>query len=57
MSPAILLPRARKDLLAAVRWIGKDNRAAAQGLRKVVLEAAERIGTHPGIGVEARLLG
>ncbi len=52
MPPAVLSPRARSDLLAAVRWIAKDNKAAAQGLRKAVIASAERIGIHPGIGIE-----
>jgi toxin ParE1/3/4 len=52
MLPAVFAPRARADLLAAMRWIAKDNKAAAQGLRKAVVAAAERIGEHPGIGME-----
>ncbi|GAA0543022.1 toxin ParE1/3/4 [Rhizomicrobium palustre] len=52
MKPAILEPRARKDLLEAVRWIAKDNPKAAAELRKAVAAAAGRIGTHPGLGVE-----
>jgi toxin ParE1/3/4 len=51
MSAAVLTPRARADLLGAIRWIAKDNKAAAQGLRKAVIAAAERIGDHPGLGV------
>jgi Plasmid stabilization system protein len=52
MPAAELTRRAQSDLYAAVRWIAKDNRAAAAGLRRAVLTAAERIGTHPGIGME-----
>jgi toxin ParE1/3/4 len=51
MIPAAFAPRARRDLLAAVRWIAKDNLAAAQALRDAVATAADRIGAHPSIGV------
>jgi toxin ParE1/3/4 len=51
MSAALLSPRARNDLLEAVRWIAKDNRVAARGLREAVVLAARRIGEHPQIGV------
>ncbi len=47
---AVLAPAARGDLLAAVRWISKDNPAAARGLRDGVVRAAERIGEHVHIG-------
>lgn len=50
MNAAVLSPRARRDLLAAVRWIAKDNQAAARALREAVARAAERIGEHPQIG-------
>jgi toxin ParE1/3/4 len=51
MAVAVLVPRARRDLLEAVRWIAKDNPAAATGLRIAVSKAAERIVNHPHIGV------
>jgi toxin ParE1/3/4 len=47
---AVLAPAARRDLLAAVRWIAKDNPAAARALRDGVVRAAERIGEHVHIG-------
>ena len=50
MTAATFTPRARRDLTAATRWIRKDNRAAARGLRDAVAKAAERIGRHPAIG-------
>ncbi len=50
MAAAVFSPRARRDLLAAVRWIDKDNPAAARALRDAVATAAERIGGHPEIG-------
>jgi len=50
MSAAELSPRARRDLLGAVRWIAKDNPAAARALRDAVAQAAHRIATHPDIG-------
>jgi toxin ParE1/3/4 len=48
---AVLSPRARRDLLEAVNWIAKDNKAAAAALRTAVVEAVKRIGDHPQIGV------
>jgi toxin ParE1/3/4 len=50
MSAAVFAPRARRDLLAAVRWIAKDNPAAARALRDAVIAAARRLGDHPQIG-------
>jgi toxin ParE1/3/4 len=47
---AVLAPAARRDLLAAVRWIAKDNPSAARALREGVVRAAERIGEHVHIG-------
>jgi len=47
---AILSPDARRELLAAARWIAKDNPAAASALRDAVAKVAERIGKHPGVG-------
>jgi toxin ParE1/3/4 len=47
--PAVFAPRARHDLLGAVRWIAKDNKTAAKGLRNAVVKAAARIGDHPRI--------
>jgi toxin ParE1/3/4 len=49
-SAATLAPQARRDLLAAARWIAKDNTAAAIALRNAVVAAAIRIGQHPRIG-------
>ena len=51
MIAAILSPRARRDLLAAVRWIAKDNPPAANSLLNAVEKASERIGSHPRIGI------
>jgi toxin ParE1/3/4 len=51
MTPAALSPRARRDLLAAVRWIAADNPAAARALRDAVAKAAQRIGEHPQLGI------
>jgi toxin ParE1/3/4 len=50
--PAVLAPRARRDLLAAVRWIARDNQIAARALRDTIAQAAERIGVHRHIGVQ-----
>jgi toxin ParE1/3/4 len=51
MAAALISPRARSDLLQAVRWIAKDNRVAAEGLRDAVVNAARRIGEYPQIGM------
>lgn len=51
MTAARLAPRARRELIAAARWIAKDNPNAARALRDTVARAAERIGEHPQIGV------
>jgi toxin ParE1/3/4 len=47
---AMLAPQARRDLLAAARWIAKENPSAAVALRDAVVAAAVRIGKHPRIG-------
>jgi toxin ParE1/3/4 len=54
VTSAVIAPRARRDLVAAVRWIRRDNPAAARALRGAVAKAAERIGTYPRIGVVRR---
>lgn len=54
MTCATLSPRARDDLLDAVRWIAKENRLAAQALRNAVSTAANRIGAYPEIGTLRR---
>lgn len=50
MSAAVLSPAARRDLLDAVRWIAKENPAAARALRDGVVRAAEHIGEHVHVG-------
>ncbi len=50
MTTAVLSPQARRDLLDAIRWIAKDNPAAARALRDGVATAAMRIGEHGHIG-------
>ncbi len=50
MIAAALAPRARRELLAATRWIAKDNPAAARALRETIAKAAENISVHPHIG-------
>lgn len=56
MTAAILSSQARRDLLQAVRWVQKDNPAAARALRDAVAVAAERIGDHPDIGIDRPVL-
>jgi toxin ParE1/3/4 len=51
MTPAVLAPAARRDLLGAARWIAKDNPRAALALKGAIVRAARRIGEHPAIGV------
>jgi len=50
VTSAHFAPRARRDLVAAVQWIAKDNPAAARALRDAVASAAKRIMAHPEIG-------
>lgn len=50
MSAAILTPRARRDVTAAVDWIAGDNIVAARALRDAIAEAAGRLGDHPMLG-------
>ena len=51
MTAARLSGRARRDLLAAATWIARENPNAAQALRDSVLVAAQRIGSHPQLGI------
>jgi toxin ParE1/3/4 len=43
-------------MVAAARWIARDRPSAAVAFRNAVVEAAERIGRHPQIGVTRPLL-
>jgi toxin ParE1/3/4 len=47
---AAFSPRARRELLAATRWIARDNPAAANALLEAVANAGERIARHPKFG-------
>jgi toxin ParE1/3/4 len=38
-------------MVAAIRWIAKDNPVAAMSFRDAIAEAAERIGRYPLVGV------
>ena len=51
MTAAGLSPAARRDLLGAMRWIARDNPAAASALRDSIAKAASQIGTHNYAGV------
>lgn len=51
MTSAVIAARARRDLVAAARWIHQDNPLAARAFRDAVANTAERIGTYPRIGV------
>jgi toxin ParE1/3/4 len=46
----VLSPAARRDLLEAVRWVAKDNQAAARALRDTVVTTAQRIGEYRHFG-------
>lgn len=52
MKKAQLTPRARRDLLAAVAWIARDNPPAARALRGTIALAADRLARHPKSGSE-----
>ncbi|KZD12607.1 type II toxin-antitoxin system RelE/ParE family toxin [Oceanibaculum pacificum] len=56
MPSAVLSPGTRRDLLEAVFWIARENRAAALGLRDSIKGAALRIGRHPHLGIERSAL-
>jgi len=43
-------PRARQDVLEITRWIARENRQAALGLRYNLAQAAERLGQYPEYG-------
>jgi toxin ParE1/3/4 len=48
---ARLGPRARQDLIEAIRWIAKDNPQAARNLRNAVRRVAVQLGDQPRSGV------
>lgn len=50
MISAALSPRARREFLAAVDWIAKENPLAAEALRDALADAADLIGAHAEIG-------
>lgn len=50
MTVAVLSPAARRDLLAAIRWIARDNPTAARALRDTIARTAQRIGAHNLVG-------
>ena len=43
-------PRARREFLAAARWIAQDSPSAARGWRAAVLDAGGLLGEHPLAG-------
>ncbi|MBV8912144.1 MAG: type II toxin-antitoxin system RelE/ParE family toxin [Acetobacteraceae bacterium] len=48
--PAVLAPRAEQELYEALRYVGRENPAAARRLRDQVEAASKRIGARPLIG-------
>ena len=49
MTPRLFAPRARRELRDAAAWIAADNPAAAEGLLRATLRAAELVATKPSI--------
>ena len=49
MTPRLFAPRARRELRDAAAWIAEDNPAAAEGLLRATLRAAELVAARPGI--------
>jgi len=46
----VLVPRARREAAAAVRWIAKENPVAAAKLRQTITDAAKLLGNRPFAG-------
>lgn len=56
--PAVIVPQARREAAAAVRWISKDNPAAAARFRRAIVDAAKLLGNRPMAGrLAPELLG
>ena len=53
MRPALVSARSQRELAAAIRWIARDNKAAAEALNAAVKTAATQIGTFPLCGRSA----
>jgi toxin ParE1/3/4 len=54
----VLVPRARREAAAAVRWIAKENPVAAAKLRQTITDAAKLLGNRPLAGrLEPNLVG
>jgi len=49
MTPRLFAPRARRELRDAAAWIAEDNPAAAEGLLRATLRAAELVAAKPSI--------
>jgi plasmid stabilization system protein ParE len=45
-------PRARSDLQEIIRFITKENPAAARRLRAAILDAIQLVGRHPYLGIK-----
>ena len=52
MAPASITPQARRELLAAVRWIAHDSPRAALKLVTTMTDAADALGRNPYLGAE-----
>jgi toxin ParE1/3/4 len=54
----VLVPRARREAAAAVRWIAKENPVAAAKLRRTITDAAKLLGNRPfACRLESNLVG
>ena len=50
MTPDLFGPAARRDLREALRWIARENEAAAEALLQAALRSAGRIAEQPMLG-------
>ena len=50
MKPAVLAPRARRDLHEASQWIARNNPTAARALRTAIHRVTRLLGEHPRTG-------
>ncbi|MBF0164321.1 MAG: type II toxin-antitoxin system RelE/ParE family toxin [Magnetococcales bacterium] len=50
MRPAVFSTRARDEFLEAIRWIARENPAAAKALRDTVWQTARNLGDYPLAG-------
>jgi plasmid stabilization system protein ParE len=49
VTPGLFAPRARSELRDAAEWIAEDDPAAAEGVLRATLRAAELVARKPGL--------